>query len=283
MRLFFSIIEILYVTVNFKERNRFILGSKMTGKERIPTNLRTLLILEILGKHNRAMTATEINDSLRLPKQTVHRLCSTLEENGFLTRVGHTKRYQAARRLRDLGMGLLYNSRDHIARRQILLNISNKVKETVNFVVPEASGMNYIDRVETDWAFRIQLPIGTNVPFHCTASGKCFLASLSPKKRLAMVQAMDLNAHTKTTHVKHETLLSELKQVSKQGYALDQEEFIDGMVAIAVPVKDNHGRFAAALAFHGPIQRISIENALARKDILTDAAKQLAGSLFHED
>ena len=98
-----------------------------------------------------------------------------------------------------------------------------------------------------------------------------------------MVQAMDLNAHTKTTHVKHETLLSELKQVSKQGYALDQEEFIDGMVAIAVPVKDNHGRFAAALAFHGPIQRISIENALARKDILTDAAKQLAGSLFHED
>ena len=105
MRLFFSIIEILYVTVNFKERNRFILGSNMTGKERIPTNLRTLLILEILGKHNRAMTATEINDSLRLPKQTVHRLCSTLEENGFLTRVGHTKRYQAARRLRDLGMG----------------------------------------------------------------------------------------------------------------------------------------------------------------------------------
>jgi DNA-binding IclR family transcriptional regulator len=165
-------------------------------------------------------------------------------------------------------MGLLYNSRDHIARRQILLNIANTVKETVNFVVPEASGMNYIDRVETDWAFRIQLPIGTNVPFHCTASGKCFLASLSPTKRM---------------HIRQAALLSELKQVSKQGYALDQEEFMDGMVAIAVPVKDNHGRFAAALAFHGPTQRISIENALARKDILAVAAKQLADSLFHED
>ena len=99
--------------------------------------------------------------------------------------------------------------------------------------------MNYIDRVETDWAFRIQLPIGTNVPFHCTASGKCFLASLAPKKRTTMIEAMDLTAHTKRTHVKKETLLSELKQVSKQGYALDQEEFMDGMVAIAVPVKDN--------------------------------------------
>ena len=47
----------------------------MTTKERIPTNLRTLLILEILGKSNKAMTATEINDVLQLPKQTVHRLC----------------------------------------------------------------------------------------------------------------------------------------------------------------------------------------------------------------
>ena len=55
------------------------------------------------------------------------------------------------------------------------------------------------------------------------------------------------------------------------------------MVAIAVPVNDNRGGFAAALAFHGPIQRISIENALARKDFLTEAANQLADSLFNED
>ncbi|NCX55481.1 MAG: IclR family transcriptional regulator, partial [Rhodobacterales bacterium] len=168
-------------------------------------------------------------------------------------------------------------------RRQILLNIANKVKETVNFVVPEASGMNYIDRVETDWAFRIQLPIGTNVPFHCTASGKCFLASLSPKKRKMMIASMDLKAYTKSTHVREDTLLSELKQIAKQGYALDQEEFMDGMVAIAVPITDYHGRFAAAIAFHGPTQRISIENALARKDILTQAAEELAKSLFSEN
>jgi DNA-binding IclR family transcriptional regulator len=98
-----------------------------------------------------------------------------------------------------------------------------------------------------------------------------------------MIEAMDLKAHTNRTHIRKAALLSELKQVSKQGYALDQEEFMDGMVAIAVPIKDNQGRFAAALAFHGPTQRISIENALARKDILAVAAKQLADSLFHED
>ena len=66
----------------------------MTDADRIPTNLRTLLILEILGKSDQAMTATQINDHLGLPKQTVHRLCVTLEENGFLTRSGHSKKFQ---------------------------------------------------------------------------------------------------------------------------------------------------------------------------------------------
>ena len=252
----------------------------MTESERIPTNLRTLLILEILGKSDRAMTATEINESLGLPKQTVHRLCTTLEENGFLTRQGKSRRFLAARRLRDLGSGLLYNSRHHIARRQILLDVASQVRETVNFVVPEDAGMAYIDRVETDWAFRIQLPIGSNVPFHCTASGKCFLASLSPKARQKMVTSLTLERLTDTTHTDPTTLQQELTTVAKQGFALDNEEFMHGMVAIAVPVTDTSGRFVAALAFHGPTQRITIDDAIARKDILLQAAKRLRTAIF---
>ena len=65
----------------------------MNTDDRIATNLRTLMILEVLGKNNRAMTATEINASLGLPKQTVHRLCATLEKENFLTRQGNSKRY----------------------------------------------------------------------------------------------------------------------------------------------------------------------------------------------
>ena len=58
----------------------------MKTDDRIATNLRTLMILEVLGKNNKAMTATEINASLGLPKQTVHRLCATLEKENFLAR-----------------------------------------------------------------------------------------------------------------------------------------------------------------------------------------------------
>ncbi len=255
----------------------------MDQNARIPTNLRTLLILEILGKSDRAMTATEINQSFGLPKQTVHRLCATLEREGFLTRQGNSKRYQVARRLRALGVGLLYNSRHHIARRQILLDVARQVRETVNFVVPEDDGMSYLDRVETDWAFQIQLPIGTNVPFHCTASGKCFLASLAPKARQSLVSSLTLRRLTSATHTRPEELLSELALIARRGYSLDEEEFLEGMVAIAVPVSDHAGRFVAALAFHGPTQRLSVADAIAQKKILQDAALKLRVALFSED
>lgn len=252
----------------------------MSDPSRIPTNLRTLLILEVLGKSDRALTATEINEEIGLPKQTVHRLCTTLEQEGFLTRQGTSKRFQAARRLRDLGAGLLHNSRSHIARHQILVDVARQVGETVNFVAPEAEGMNYIDRVETDWPFRIQLPVGTHVPFHCTASGKSFMASLAPKARESFVASLELQKLTPMTRIDSGALLSELAQIARQGYSLDHEEFVEGMVAAAVPVRDDKGRFIAALAVHGPTQRIEDAEEIARSGVLQAAAIRLRRMLF---
>lgn len=248
----------------------------MSAEERIPTNLRTLLILEILGQGDGPMTATEINDHLGLPKQTVHRLCATLEAEGFLTRQGTSRRFMPARRLRNLGAGLLHASRVHIARHQVLQEVAASVRETVNFVVPEETGMNYVDRVETDWPFRIQLPVGSNVPFHCTASGKTFLASLPPKARRQMVESLDLKPLTGQTHATVGSLMDDLGVIASRGYALDDEEFVEGMVAIAVPVRDEHGRFLAALAFHGPSQRISIDKAVENLPVLQQGAQKLS-------
>ncbi|GGE41221.1 IclR family transcriptional regulator [Actibacterium pelagium] len=255
----------------------------MSESERIPTNLRTLRILEVLGQSDQAMTATQINEHIGLPKQTVHRLCVTLEENGFLTRPGNAKKYQVARRLRDLGSGLLHNSRDHVARHQILKEVAEQVGETVNYAVPGNEGMSYLDRVETDWPFRIQLPIGTSVPFHCTASGKAFLASLAPKKREALVASLNLKKMTEHTLCDSASLLEELQNIRKLGYSTDREEFMNGMIAIAVPVLDPHGRFVAGLAYHGPSQRMSLTEAVERKELLQGAAAKLSDVLFQDD
>jgi len=251
----------------------------MTENGRIATNLRTLRILEILGSANHPLTPTQINVELGLPKQTIHRLCKTLVEEGYLIADGRSKGLRPARRLRSLASGILFTSQFHIGRHQILEDVAEKVSETVNFVVPQAEGMTYLDRVETDWPFRIQLPIGTHVPFHCTASGKTFLASLPPKTRTTMVESMALNSLTPNTLTSPEALLEELTLVRKQGYALDNEEFVEGMVAMAVPVKDADRRYVGALAFHGPVQRLSLQDAITKKDILLDGAARLSSSI----
>ena len=248
--------------------------------DRIPTNLRLLLILESVAEAGEALTAAEIGRRMDLPKQTIHRLCATLLEEGFLAKEGGGKRLLPGRRARQTAAGILYASPNHIIRRQILTRVSKAVGETVNFAVPRDDGMVYLDRVETEWPFRIQLPIGSNVPFHATASGKTFLSSLPPRKRKAMLEAMDLTAMTGKTQVNRQALLAELAAIARRGYAIDDEEMMDGLVALAVPVTDETGRFIAAIAFHGPVQRLTPEAALSHLPVLQNAALEIRGTLI---
>ena len=256
------------------------MGDIGSDSERIPTNLRTLLILEFLGKQPEPQSPTSVGRAIGLPKQTTHRLCNTLLQEGFLAKDERSGHLRPGRRARELASGILHSSASHVTRRQILVDLAERVGETVNFVVPEDQGMSYKDRVETDWAFRIQLPIGTHVPFHCTASGKTFLASLPKTERRRLVNVMHLRKMTDNTIVDPEQLLTELQQVSRQGFAIDNEEFMDGMVAIAVPVLDQAGRYFASVAFHGPVQRISVAAATHRFDEVREAAEKLRIALM---
>ena len=249
-------------------------------EERIPTNLRTLLILEAIGRMQGPVTPAELGREIGLSKPTVHRLCATLLAEGFLARDDRKKGLRPGRRMRLLASGVTSASSAHIARHQVLMTLAGQVGETVNFVVPEDRGMTYQDRVETDWPFRIQLPVGTHVPFHCTASGKTYLASLPKSERHRMVNVMQLDRKTISTMTDPEKLLGELAEIARQGYALDREEFIEGMTAIAVPVLDTSGRYVAAIAFHGPVQRIPVPKLLEMKDKVIEASSSLTQVLF---
>ena len=239
--------------------------------EATPPNLRILKIFEIIANASHPLTPTEINEQLDWPKQSLHRLCQTLLNEGYL--VKQTRRLHPTKRLLELVAGLNQHATGQTARHQILLNIARETGETVNFVRPEIRGMTYTDRVETNWPFRILLPVGSHVPFHCTASGKTYLANLPQAKRQSMLASLDLHPFTDATHTSVETLEKELRKISKDGFALDKEEFYEGMIAIAVPVFDSRRRYVAALGTHGPKQRFNIEDALTRRSLLIESAK----------
>ncbi|MEM7237178.1 MAG: IclR family transcriptional regulator [Pseudomonadota bacterium] len=242
----------------------------------MPTNIRLLRILEVIANASDPLLPAEINAHLDLPRPTMHRLCQTLLDEGFVVRDPATRRLRPARRTRMMAAGILNAAHIHIARHQVMREVGKTLGETINFVVPEAQGMRYLDRVETDWPLRVQLPIGSHVPFHCTASGKCFLASMPPRASRRFVAALSLDPRTERTTTSAEDLCSELLMIRGRGFATDHEEFIDDMNAVAVPVRSPKGDFIAALAVHGPGSRLKEEQFEEIATVLTEGAATIA-------
>ena len=241
----------------------------------IPTIFRALAVIEEAARLGEPATPTALNARLGLPKPTIHRLCATLESAGYLTRDLDGRRYALGGRLRGLAIGLLSFSQLQAERRALLAKLSEQIGETCNLSIPDGDAMLYLDRVETKWPLRIQLPIGTRVPLHCTASGKMFLSTLRDTQRVRrLVEPME--KRTPRSIDDAEVLLAELAMVRDRGFSTDAEELIEGMIAIAVPVPGSNGKLAATLSFHAPTQRLSLKRAQDFVPLLKTTAERMS-------
>ena len=238
---------------------------------------RSLAILERVAAAGRPITATELNADLYLPKPTIHRLCTMLQNEGYLQRSIDGRGLTAGPKLRGIALDVVAGAGgQRAALHAILEELAETVGETCNINVPDGNAMRYIDRVEARWPLRLQLPVGTRVPLHCTASGKMFLSSLPAARRRQVITNLLLEPHTPHTVGDPDTLETLLRLVRNNGYGDDNEEFLEGMVAVAVPVRDGKGRLTATLAMHGPTQRLTLEAAKAQLPALRKAAGRLS-------
>ncbi len=167
--------------------------------------------------------------------------------------------------------------------RAILEGISKKVGETANISVPDQNRMQYIDRVETRWPLRVQFPVGSYVPLHCTSAGKMYLSTIRPAARDRLLKYLTLEKHAKNTITDVNTLKADLAAIAERGYSTDNEEFIDGMVAVAVPVSDGEGRLLATLSIFAPAVRMSLESAIDWVPELRKAADDLTAVVLAND
>lgn len=249
----------------------------------IPTNLRLLLVLEAMAEAGVPVTPTEVNQKLGLPKPTIHRLFATLENEGFVQKEIEGRGYSPGLRLRQLSTGILSSLRIRTARIAILNKLAEDIGETCNIALPDRDAMIYLDRVETKWPLRIQLPVGSRVPFYCTASGKMYLSTLDRRHLRNYATSVSLEAMTPNTISSPEGLIEEVARTQQRGFATDDGEFMDGMIAIAVPVMDAHDRLVSTLSFHAPVQRLPLQAAIEHVDRLKAASDQLASLLSETD
>jgi DNA-binding IclR family transcriptional regulator len=220
---------------------------------------RILAILEQVANSDRPVTPTEINEKLKLPKATIHRLCTKLEDEQFLQREIDGKRYLPGNRLRKIALGVVCNEHFRTRRNAVLMRLSEDIGETCNISIPDGSQMRYLDRAETHWPLRMQLPVGTTVPLHCTSSGKLFLSQFHGEQLSNLINNLNLEQKTANTLTSCEALEKALVKVRREQVGTDNEEFVDGMVCVAVPILDKQKRFFATLSIHAPSTRMSLE------------------------
>ncbi|MCM3563087.1 MAG: IclR family transcriptional regulator [Hydrogenophaga sp.] len=242
--------------------------------------LRLMDLLERLVREGRPLSLPEAVAACGWPKPTVHRMLVQLEAGGWLQREPDGRRYALAPRLLRLSEDTLGASTQHGVRHAVLRQLVTELGESCNLTALSGAEVVYLDRVESAFPLRLELRPGTRVPLHCSASGKLFLAHLGAARRQALLDGLELSRHTATTLTRREALEAELATIRRQGHAFDAEEFVDGLVCIAVPVRAHGERgVRCALALQAPSARVALAELPQFLPRLTQAAQAIARTL----
>ncbi|AXK40756.1 IclR family transcriptional regulator [Crenobacter cavernae] len=254
--------------------------------------LRLFGLLEVIAEKDQFFTLQGLVDETGLPKPTLHRMLQQLEAAGMLQRDGAGRHYSTGVRLQRDGAGrhystgvrlrrlaenLLLNNTAHGARHAVLRQLVEEVGESCNLTAFSGSEVLYLDRVETAAPLRFYLHPGSRVPAHCSATGKLFLAQLSPAQRRRLLAHVPLARYTENTLTDLERLEAEIERVKRAGYALDDEEFLPGLlcVGVLVPAPDG-GKSNLGVALQAPIMRLTPDKAVHFLPALQRAAAALA-------
>ncbi|MGS1093935.1 IclR family transcriptional regulator [Aquamicrobium terrae] len=236
---------------------------------------RSLNIIELIGLADRPVTLPELAGHIDMPKATLHRLCQRLVDEGFLFREPDGRHYSVGPRLFRMGLSIVRLGVG-TQRHAILQQVVDITGETCNFVTRTGTEAIYLARVEANWPLRVHLEVGSRVPLHCTASGKLLLAHMDEQQRQKLLSLVTFERYTPTTLTAPEALESEFATILRNGYSTDREEFMVGLIAIAVPVLDRNGRVVASLACHAPKARMSLEKAKRYIPVLQAASRKLS-------
>lgn len=238
--------------------------------------LRIFSLLELIAAKDEFVTLQGLALESGLPKPTLHRMLRQLEDAGLLVRQSDGRHYGTGSRLRELAEDILLNAAQYGASHGVLRHLAETTGESCNLTALSGDEVVYLDRVETTAPLRFTLAVGSRAPVHASASGKVLLAQMPPAQRRRLLRHSPLPALTPATMTDPDDLEKSLRQVREQGWAIDDEEFLPGLVCIAVPVPSSRGRSNRCLAVQAPVMRVSAAEAPDLVEPLLKAAASIA-------
>ncbi len=222
---------------------------------------------------------TDLADRVELPKSTVARLLSALEEEGAVDQLEIGGDYRLGSGLIDLA-GAAAPGRNLIAAaRPHLRELMEQTNETAGIAVLEESSVLYLDHLESEEEVLVRSWTGELAPLNVVPSGLVLLAGESTEF-IDRYLAKPLTRSTKNSVTQPDQIRERLETIRTTGYAWGYAEFDESINSIAAPVTGPSGETVAALHIHGPAYRFpGDERPELLGELLRDAADKLAAQL----
>lgn len=235
---------------------------------------RALTVLDHVREHS-GLTLTQLSEGVGLSKSTVLRLTAPLVEARLLDRDRKSGVFRLGHGTLRLGQAYLATLDLRAVAAEESHRLMSEVRETVHLVVHDHPHVVYIDKVENDTSVRMASRIGSRGPLHSTAVGKAILA-WQPEESLT---GLALEPRTKQTITDAERLRTELAQVRRRGYAVDDRENEPEVRCVAAPIFNHDGVAAAALSVSGLTSRITAARVRELGPLVAAAATRISRKL----
>lgn len=243
---------------------------------------RVLRVLQAFEPGERDVSLGEIAERVGLPKSSVHRLLATLIGHHFVERDPETRRYRLGIRLFELGSAAIHERGLHSAAHPALEQLSASTGETCHLAVLSGTEAVYVYKLDGPSSIIMSSRVGGRAPAHATSIGKV-LTAWAGEDLFRVLRSRPLRPYTAHTITTVKAFEAELGRVREQGYALDLEEFEEGLRCIAAPVRDHSSRVVAALGIAGPRRRFEDEQLDGLVQIVVKAAGTLSRNLGYVD
>ena len=219
---------------------------------------KSLQLIEALSRHHDGLSLTHLSQLLGFPKSTVHHILSTFLVHDYVAQDAETKKYCLGFRFLSIGSRIL----DHLDIRKTayahLRRLHEKCNEAVHLSILRNRKVTYIDKIQKAGGLSLDTYIGFSTDPHAAAGGKVLLSELAQEEVVRIYPDRPLRAFGKNTITHLPDLFEELNQIRSQGYAIDDEEYYEGVRCVAAPVRGG-GRIVAAVSITGSIFSVTME------------------------
>jgi IclR family KDG regulon transcriptional repressor len=231
--------------------------ARVSAADPASTARKAIEVLEILANSKSGVGLNEIARSLNSGRSSVLRIIAALEEKGLVRRDADGRRYALTPRLLALGNAALDQLEWYDVSKPHLQNLSDLVGETCHLAVLDSGEVIYVAKTQPPDPIPLVARVGFRAAAYCTALGKVLLAALSDEQVRQYLASHELHANTPRTLTDPARLISELEQVRRQGFALDQEENRLGLRCVAAPIRNHRAEVLAAISVTAPAFRMT--------------------------